>query len=254
LANTAKWQLSSTIVHGLVGTLQSATGHAKSLNAALTDIQIVTNYTSKQMAEVARHASEAALALNTTTTEYAKAALIFYQQGLSGSEVEERANVVVKLAQVTGQSASMVSDQMTAIWNNFDNGRHSLEYYADGIAKLGAATAASTDEISDALQRFAAIADTVGLSYEMASAAVATIIDKTKQSADVVGTSLKTVFARMESLSLGDTLEDGVTLTKYSKALEDVGVHILDADGKLKDMDLILSLLGNKWDDLGRET
>jgi hypothetical protein len=37
---------------------------------------------------------------------------------------------------------------MTAIWNNFDNGSESLEYYADVLTKLGAATAASTDEIS----------------------------------------------------------------------------------------------------------
>jgi hypothetical protein len=37
---------------------------------------------------------------------------------------------------------------MTAIWNNFDNGTKSLEYYADVITALGAATASSTDEIA----------------------------------------------------------------------------------------------------------
>jgi TP901 family phage tail tape measure protein len=131
----------------------------------------------------------------------------------------------------------MVSDQMTAIWNNFDDGTKTLEYYADALAKLGATTAASTSEITAGLQKFAAVAETVGLSYEMAAAAVATIIDKTKQSADSVGTSLKTVFARIEGLSLGETLEDGVDLNKYSKALATVGVDILDADGKLRDMD-----------------
>jgi TP901 family phage tail tape measure protein len=138
---------------------------------------------------------------------------------LSGSAVTERADAVIKLAQVTGMSAEAVSNQMTAIWNNFDDGTKSLEYYADALAKLGAATAASTAEISDGLEKFAAIADTVGLSYETATAAVATVIDKTKQSADVVGTAFKTMFARMEGLSLGETLEDGVDLNKYSEAL-----------------------------------
>jgi hypothetical protein len=37
---------------------------------------------------------------------------------------------------------------MTAIWNNYDNGSKSLTYYADVMAKLGAETASSTDEIS----------------------------------------------------------------------------------------------------------
>jgi hypothetical protein len=50
------------------------------------------------MARLAKDASKAANALNTTTTEYAKAALIFYQQGLSGDAVSERAETVIKLS------------------------------------------------------------------------------------------------------------------------------------------------------------
>jgi len=33
---------------------------------------------------------------------------------------------------------------MTGIWNNFDDGSKSLEYYADVLTKLGATTASST--------------------------------------------------------------------------------------------------------------
>jgi len=40
---------------------------------------------------------------------------------------------------------------MTAIWNNFDDGSKSLEYYADVITALGAATASSSAEISTGL-------------------------------------------------------------------------------------------------------
>jgi len=69
---------------------------------------------------------------------------------------------------------------MTAIWNNFDDGSHSLEYYADVITALGAATASSSEEISKGLSKFAAIADTVGLSYENATAALATITATTR--------------------------------------------------------------------------
>jgi hypothetical protein len=38
LANTAKWQVASTMIHGVVGAFQNAVGHAKNLNKALTDI------------------------------------------------------------------------------------------------------------------------------------------------------------------------------------------------------------------------
>ena len=53
------------------------------------------------------------------------------------------------MANVSRQSAEEVSDQMTAIWNNFaENGTQSLEHYADAMTKLGAETASSSDEIA----------------------------------------------------------------------------------------------------------
>lgn len=250
LKNTAKWQLSSTMVHGFIGALQSAYGYAQNLNKSLTNIQIVTGQSAEQMEQFAIRANKAAKALSASTLAYADAALIYYQQGLDDSAVEERTNTTIKMMNVTGQSAEEVSSYMTAIWNNFDNGTNSLEYYADAITALGAATASSSKEIADGLQKFAAIADTVGLSYEYATSALATVVAETRQSADVIGTSFKTIFARMQGLSLGETLDDGVDLNKYSIALQKIGVNVLDANGNLRQMDDILDDLGARWESL----
>lgn len=250
LKNTAKWQLSSTIVHGFIGALQSAYGYAQNLNKSLTNIQIVTGQSAEQMEQFAIRANKAAKALSASTLAYTDAALIYYQQGLDDSAVEERTNTTIKMMNVTGQSAEEVSSYMTAIWNNFDNGTNSLEYYADAITALGAATASSSEEIADGLQKFAAIADTVGLSYEYATSALATVVAETRQSADVIGTSFKTIFARMQGLSLGETLDDGVDLNKYSIALQKIGVNVLDANGNLRQMDDILDDLGARWESL----
>lgn len=250
LKNTAKWQLSSTIVHGFIGALQSAYGYAQNLNKSLTNIQIVTGQSAEQMEQFAIRANKAAKALSASTLAYTDAALIYYQQGLDDSAVEERTNTTIKMMNVTGQSAEEVSSYMTAIWNNFDNGTNSLEYYADAITALGAATASSSEEIADGLQKFAAIADTVGLSYEYATSALATVVAETRQSADVIGTSFKTIFARMQGLSFGETLDDGVDLNKYSIALQKIGVNVLDANGNLRQMDDILDDLGARWESL----
>jgi TP901 family phage tail tape measure protein len=141
---------------------------------------------------------------------------------------------------------------MTAVWNNFYDGSKSLEYYADVMTALGAATASSTDEISQGLNKFAAVAETVGLSYEYAASALATITSNTRESADVVGNALKTLFARIQGLKLGETLEDGVDLNKYSKALDAVGIKVLDSNGELKAMDTLLTELAGKWDTIGK--
>ena len=173
LKNTARWQLSSSILHGFMGSLQTAFYYAQDLNESLNNIRIVTGNSVDEMAKFAVEANKAAQALSTTTTEYTNAALIYYQQGLSDEEVRERTDVTVKMANVARESAEIVSQQMTAVWNNFDDGSKSLEYYADVMTALGAATASSTDEIAEGLEKFASVADTVGLSYEYATAALA---------------------------------------------------------------------------------
>lgn len=250
LKNTVKWQISSTLLHGFIGALQSAYGYAEDLNKSLTNIRIVTGQSIDKMSQFAQAANKAAKELSASTLAYTDAALIYYQQGLDDSAVKERTNTTIKMMNVTGQNAEEVSSYMTAIWNNFDNGSHSLEYYADAITALGAATASSSEEIADGLQKFATIADTVGLSYEYATSALATVVAKTRQSADVIGTSFKTIFARMQGLSLGETLDDGVDLNKYSIALQTIGVNVLDANGNLRQMDDILDDLGARWESL----
>lgn len=250
LKNTVKWQISSTLLHGFMGALQSAYGYAEDLNKSLTNISIVTGQSIDKMSQFAQAANKAAKELSASTLAYTDAALIYYQQGLDDSAVKERTNTTIKMMNVTGQNAEEVSSYMTAIWNNFDNGSHSLEYYADAITALGAATASSSKEIADGLQKFAAIADTVGLSYEYATSALATVVAETRQSADVIGTSFKTIFARMQGLSLGETLDDGVDLNKYSIALQTIGVNVLDANGNLRQMDDILDDLGARWESL----
>ena len=253
LKNTARWQISSSILQGFMGAVQTAYGYAQDLNSSLNDIRIVTGQNTEQMAKFAKEANKAAKQLSTTTTQYTKASLIYYQQGLSSQEVKERTDITIKMANVARSSAEDVSDQLTAVWNNFYDGTKSLEHYADVMTALGAATASSTEEISEGLNKFAAVAETVGLSYEYAASALATVTATTRESADVVGNAFKTLFARIQSLKLGETLDDGTTLGKYSLALESVGINIKDVNGELKDMDTLLNEMGAKWDTLSKD-
>ena len=253
LKNTARWQVSSMMLNGLMNGFRTTIQYAEDLDKSLNRIRIVTGASAEEMTKFAETANKAAKSLRTTTNEYAKASLIYFQQGLDSNEVKERTDATVKMANVTGQSAETVSDQMTAIWNNFDNGSKSLEYYADVVTALGAATASSSDEIAQGLEKFAAVADTVGLSYEYATAALATVTATTRQSADVVGTAFKTLFARIQDLDLGKTLDDGTTLGSYSEALYKVGINIKDQAGGLKDMNNILDEMGSKWATLDKD-
>ena len=253
MKNTVRWQLTSSTLHGFIGAVQSAVGYTKDLNESLNNIRIVTGHSVEQMADFAKEANKAAKSLSTSTLNYTDAALIYYQQGLDDTQVKERTDITIKMANVSRQSAEEVSDQMTAVWNNFAKGSESLEHFADVMTRLGADTASSSDEIAQGLEKFAAIANMIGLSFDNAAAALATVTATTRQSADVVGTAFKTIFARIQGLSLGETLDDGTNLNKYSKALNAVGINIKEQNGELKGMDSILEEMGAKWKTLSKD-
>lgn len=253
MKNTMRWQLTSSVLHGFVGSLEQAYGYSKNLDRSLNEIRIVSEKSAEDMARFAEQANKAAKALSTTTTNYTDASLIYYQQGLTDQEVLDRTETTIKMANVAGTTAETASQQLTAIWNNFYDGSQSLEHYADVMVKLGAATASSSDEISEGIEKFAAVANTVGLSYEYAASALATVTAQTRESASIVGTAFRTLFSRIQGLTQGETLDDGTTLNKYSQALATVGVQIKDTDGELKGMDEILDNLGSKWNTLAQD-
>lgn len=253
LANTVRWTITSSIVNSITGSVEKAYGYIKKLDTSLNNIRIVSGQSANQMAEFAVQANKAAQALGTTTTTYTDSALIYYQQGLSSSEVSKRTETTLKMANVLGESAQDVSSYMTAIWNNFEDGSKKLEYFGDVITALGASTASSAAEISKGLQQFAAVSQTVGLSYEYATSSLAAVVAATRQSADSVGTAFKTIFSRIQGLKLGETLDDGTTLNKYSNALLAAGVNIKDNNDELKTMDTILEEMAAKWETLNKD-
>lgn len=253
MKNTMRWQVTSGLLTGFTSSIGDAYRYAEDLNESLNNIRIVTGKSTAEMAQFAKQANRAAKELNTTTTKYTDASLIYYQQGLDDKQVKARSDVTAKFANVSRENLTTSSEYLTAIWNNFAKGSKNLEYFADVIVALGAATASSSQEIATGLNKFAATAETVGLSYEYATSALATVTATTRQSADIVGTAFKTLFSRIQDLELGKTLDDGTTLGKYSKALDAVGISIKDSNGELRDMDRILDDIGGKWDTLNKD-
>lgn len=253
MKNTVRWQITSGLLTGFTGAIGDAYRYAEDLNESLNNIRIVTGKSTAEMAQFAKQANRAAKELNTTTTKYTDASLIYYQQGLDDKQVKARTDVTAKFANVSRENLTTSSEYLTAIWNNFAKGSENLEYFADVIVALGAATASSSQEIATGLNKFAATAETVGLSYEYATSALATVTATTRQSAEVVGTAFKTLFSRIQDLELGKTLDDGTTLGKYSKALDAVGISIKDSNGELRNMDRILDDIGGKWDTLNKD-
>ena len=248
LMNTVKWTFSSSIINRFTGAISSAVGYVKHLDSSLNDIRIVTGKSADEMERFAVQANNAAKQLGKTTTDYTEASLIYYQQGLSDQETAARTATTLKAANVTGQSTAAVSEELTAVWNGYKVGAEQTEAAIDKLAAVAATTAADLQELSTGMSKVASAANAMGVDMDQLNAQIATIISVTRQAPETVGTALKTIYARMADLKLGDTDEDGLGLGDVSGTLEKVGISVLDVNGDLRDLGTVIEEVAAKWD------
>lgn len=251
LVNTIKWSIASTSINTITSSVQNAWGYVKRLDNSLNDIVIVTGKSSDEMERFAAQANQAAKALGATTTDYTKASLIYYRQGLSDEETAARAETTLKAANVTGQSTSAVSEQLTAIWNGYKVSAEEAEIYVDKLAAVAAATASDLEELSTGMSKVASAANIMGVDVDQLNAMLATTISVTRQAPETVGTAFKTIFARISDIEAG--IDEDVTLGEYTQQMANLGINVLDSNNQLRDQGEVIEEIGNKWDSLTRE-
>ena len=252
MSNTVKWGITSGALNTLTNSVRQAWNYSLKLDSSLNDIRIVTGKSADEMERFARTANTAAKQLGASTLDYTKAALIYYQQGLSEEDVQARANTTLKVANVTGQSGNTVSEQLTAVWNGYKVSAAEAEQYIDKLSAVAAATASDLEELSTGMGKVASAANSMGVDIDQLNAQLATIISVTRQAPESVGTALKTIFARMTDIEAG-TEESGVTLGKYTAEMAAMGIRVLDSSNKLRDMGDVIEEVGSKWNSFTRE-
>jgi TP901 family phage tail tape measure protein len=247
LGNTIKWSIASSAINMVTGEIKKAWGYTKKLDESLNDIRIVTGRSSDEMDRFAKQANRAAKSLGAATTDYTNASLIYYQQGLSDSDVKARTEATIKAANVTGQSAAEVSEQLTAVWNGYKVVAEEAEMYVDKLAAVAATTAADLEELSTGMSKVASAANAMGVNIDQLSAQLSTIVSVTRQDASLVGTALKTIYARMGDLKVDGIDEFGTSLGDVSTQMQQMGIAVLDQEGNLRDMGAVIEDVAAKW-------
>lgn len=252
LSNTIKWNAASGAVNTLTAKISGAVSYIERLDSSLNDIRIVTGQSADEMDKFAVKANKAAENLGKSTLDYTKAALTYYQQGLSDDEVAARTEVTMKASNVTGQSTDDVAEQLTAVWNGFKVAATDTEEYVDKLAAVGAATASDLEELSSGMAKVASGAASMGVNIDQLTASLATIVSTTRQDASSVGTALKTIYSRIADIKAGaDDAE--TTLGNYSSKMAELGFNVLDSEGKMRDLGVVMEEIGNNWKNLSRE-
>ena len=253
MQNAAKWNISTTVLNSFTGAIQSAYEYSKDLDESLTNIRIVTGQSREQMEAFADSANQAAHDLSASTLDYTNAALIYYQQGLNDEEVAARTATTIRAAQTAQMDTAEMSEYLTAIWNGFQIQAEGTEEAIDKVAAVATATAADLGELAEGFSRVASAAASMGVDIDELNSYLATVISVTREAPETIGTAFRTIFARLNSVSLGETAEDGVNLNTVGNTLEKVGIQVLDNNGKLRKTGEIIDEIGNRWTEFSAE-
>jgi len=249
LGNTVRWGVIASGFQEMMNSLHNATQYVKDLDTSLTNIMMVTDYSRDAMNEYAKTANQVAKNIGSTTVAMTDATTVFAQAGFDLPQSTQLAQMSVKLANASGQTSDVTSDQITAYMNAYgmDSNMEELSKALDAWAEVANVSAADVQELATASQKAASTANTVGVNMDQLAAQIATIESVTKDAPENIGNGLKTIYARFSDISMGETLEDGVDLGQVTGALGKAGISALDSNGKMREVGDIMEDLMNVW-------
>lgn len=252
IGNTVRWGVVANGFQSVLNSAHQTVQYVRDLDTSLTNIMMVTQQSKEQMNEFAQSANDAAKALSSTTVNMTDAALVFAQQGFDTSMSEQLAQRSTQLANISQQDTPTTSDQITTIMNAYDftGDLEQIDAAMDSWANVANVSAADVEELATAAQKAASTANTTGVSFDQLNAQIATIESVTREAPENIGNALKTIYSRFADISLGNTLEDGVDLGTIAETLGQVGVEVLDDEGRMNNIGDVMEQLMQVWQTL----
>jgi TP901 family phage tail tape measure protein len=223
----------------------------RELDKALTDAAVVTGMTREQTWGLIGSYQELAKKTGLATSEIAGVVTQFLRQGRSLGDAMQLAEVAAKSAKVAGISAKEAVDFLTSAVNGFGLSANQAEDIADKFAAIAAKSATSFEELAKAMSKVSPTAKSAGVSVDFMMGVIAKGIETTREAPENIGTAFKTIFARMREVTdLGKSMEDGMNLNRVEKALLSVGVPLRNVSGQFRNLEHVLTDVGEKWDTL----
>ena len=248
IGNFIKYQV---VIRTLRRVLQSTISTITTMDEAMTGMAVVTSMNRRETWQLLSTWQKLASQTGKTTSEIASMATKFYQQGRSTNEVIKLTEAAAKAATIAGIDGSRSIDLLTNAINGFQLSANQAMEVSDKFAALAASAATDYEELAIALSKVAAQANLAGMSMDFTLGLLTKGIETTKEAPETIGTALKTVISRMRELSdYGKTLEDNVDVNRVEKALGYIGIELMDQEGQFRDLEDVLTEVGQKWETL----
>lgn len=197
----ASWFSITRVIMAAVRAVRQLISSAKEIDAALTQLKIVTNATNAEMQEFANTAIDLSHNLGKSVVELTKSIETFSRLGYNLSDAAELAKYATIMSNVAGVSADEATTGMTSIIKGFNLDVSDAEHVADILVNVGQKYAVSAAEMMEAYEKSGAALHATNTTLEKSAGLIAAA-NASVQDASVIGVALKTVSARVRGSNL----------------------------------------------------
>jgi len=235
--------------------IRDAMNHIKELDSVMNGIAIVTDMTTADLWKQVDAYSAMAQNYGVTIKGAYEVSRIYYQQGLETNDVLNLTNETLKLSKISGLDYATTTDYMTTAIRGFKMEMSEASTVVDVYSNLAANTAVSQQELAEAMTRTASSMESVGSTFEETSAMIATMVAVTRESANNIGSAMKSIASRYgeltkDPLTLVDAEGEVMAFNKVDSALQSVGISMKDTEGQFRDFTDVILELSDVWDQL----
>lgn len=267
LVSTAKkfgqYFTATRLVMGAYRTMKQMVKEAIAVNDAMTQLQIVTKASNREMASYSQTAFNTAKRLGTSVTDVISATTTYARLGYNTQDSGVLAELTTMLQSVGDIDASSAQSAVTAIVKAFDDiDVTNISNAMDKLVSVGNGAPISVSELAEGLNNASSALSAAGNSFDE-SVALLTSANTTIQDAAKSSTGLRTIAARIRNTkteldALGETVTDAeynnivetltnITLADGSK----VKVSLKDANGELRSTYDIIKDIASVWKYMG---
>lgn len=242
------WLGIATIVAQLSRAIKSVISEVVELDKALTSLQMVTGYTDAEMDDLKNTLIDMSKELGVTVDALISGADEWMRAGLSASDAMEALRASTVMATVANMDNAEATQYLVAQMNAYGLAASDLISLVDKMSAIDVVAATSTEELGEALSRTANSAQLAGVEYDKLLAMIATVSETTRQSANTIGNSFRSIFSRLQQVKLGSLVdEEGQDISNVDRLLKSYGINLMEVTNNLTDMESLLELLGNRW-------
>lgn len=248
IKKVAVWMIATQAVYGSLRKIEEGTQFIKDLNKELTNAQVVTGMSADEVDRLGTSYNQLAKEMGATTLQVAEGSLEYLRQGKTIEETSELMKETLKLSKLGNMESAESTEKLTSTLNGFKLEAQDASLVVDKIIDLDNRMATSANELSTALQYSAASAQQAGVSFDELLSYVATISSVSRRSAESIGQSMKTMFARLENIKLGKMFEDDTTnINDVERALSLVNIKLRDTATSFRPMGDVMDEIAEKW-------